>query len=249
MNSNEKDYMEIDLLRLAEALWRRAWAIILATVLGALIAFSYVTLLVTPLYRANALFYVSNRSISIAGSSLSISSGEIYAAKSLVDTYTVILKTRMTLEAVIKEADLPYSYNTLYNMVQTSSVNDTEIFQVSVTSPNREETTLIANTIAEVLPEKIANIVDGSSVKVVDYAVVPSSKISPNVTKYTMMGAVMGFVIACGIIVVLQLLDNVIHDEEYLYQTYNIPVLAAIPDLEETTSGGYYGKSKSGGKS
>ena len=240
--------MEIDLMRLLKALLHRAWAIVIAVIAGALIAFAYAALLITPLYKSKALLYVNNSSTSV-----SISTGELSAAKSLVDTYTVILKTRTTLNAVIEKAGLEYTYEELYKMIETSSVNGTEIFQIVVTSPDPKEAEVIANTVASVLPEKISNIVDGSSVKIVDYAVVPSRKDSPSVTKYTMIGAVLGFILAAGVIVVMELMDNLVKDEEYLLQTYKLPVLAAVPDLDADTSsyGGYYGKNykpSSGGK-
>ncbi len=252
MSSNEKDYMEIDLMRLLKALLHRAWAIIIATVAGAVIAFACAALLITPLYKSKALLYVNNSSISLGSTSVSISTGELTAAKSLVDTYTVILKSRMTLNTVIEKAGLSYDYDELYSMIQTDSVNGTEIFEIVVTSSDPKEAEVIANTVASVLPEKISSIVDGSSVKIVDYAVVPSRKSSPSVTKYTVIGALLGFLVAAGIIVIMELMDNLVKDEEYLIQTYNLPVLAAVPDLDADTSsyGGYYGKSQksSGGK-
>ena len=87
---------------------------------------------------------------------------------------------------------------------------------------------------------------------------VPSKKDSPSITKYTIIGALLGFIISAGVIIVMELMDNLIKDEEYLLQTYKLPVLAAVPDLDAETSssnGGYgygYGsknkKVPSGGK-
>ena len=236
MNSNEKDYMEIDLMRLLKALLHRAWAIVIAVFAGALVAFACAALLITPLYKARALLYVNNNSINLGSASLSIGTGDITASRSLVDTYTVILKTRTTLNAVIEKAGLPYDYEELYKMIETSSVNNTEIFEIVVTSHE-----VIANTSASVLPEKISNIVDGSSAKLVDYAVVPSKKDSPSITKYTIIGALLGFIISAGVIIVMELMDNLIKDEEYLLQTYKLPVLAAVPDLDAETSSSYGG--------
>lgn len=240
--NQQKDYMEIDLMRLLKAMWHKAWMIAVCTVIGAVIAFTYVTLAITPLYQARVLMYVNNNAVSLGSASVSLSAGDITLAKNLVSTYSVILKTRMTLEEVIERANLDYSYEQLVNMVSASSVNNTEVFQIVVTSPSPEEAKLIANTIAEVLPDKIANIILDKSAKVVDYAVTPRSKASPSVTKYTVIGGLLGFIICCGIIVVYELNDTLIHSEDYLLQTYNIPVLAAIPDIADVPgSKGYYG--------
>ena len=242
------DYFEIDVLRLLTAIWQRIWLVILAAVLCGAIAFSYASFLVTPLYDSSALMYVNNSSFSLGSTSFSISSAELSAAQSLVDTYIVILKTRTTLLDVIEKADLDYSYETLSNMISASAVNGTEIFKISVTSDDPQEAEKIANTIANILPQKISGIVDGSSVRIVDYAVVPSQKASPNITRYTAIGLIIGIALSCLWIVVAELLDDLVHGIDALPNHENIPVLAEIPDLEEShRSKGYYSYYKSKG--
>ena len=60
--------------------------------------------------------------------------------------------------------------------------------------------------------------------------------------KNTAIGMLLGFVIACGIIILLSLMDSTIREEEFLLEKYkDIPVLASIPDLNEDAAGGYYG--------
>ena len=104
---------EIDLLKLAAALWRKAWAIVLAVVLFATAALGYTAFFVTPLYKATALMYVNSSSISVGSTKVSISQGELSAAQSLVKTYIVILNTRSTLEEVIAQSGVPYTYEEL----------------------------------------------------------------------------------------------------------------------------------------
>lgn len=239
MEAKKDDYIEIDLLRLAGALWRRAWAIILAMLLCGLMAFSYTYFLITPLYKASALMYVNNSSITVGSTSVSLS--DLSASKTLVNTYIVILRTRLTLNEVIKQAELSYSYEKLKSMISASPVDNTEIFEITVTSADPAEAEKIANTIADVLPEKISEVVDGSSVRTVDFAVKPGRKSSPNITKNTALGLVAGFILSCGVIILLELLDEQIRSEEYLTQTYDLPVLAAVPDLFKQSGGSKYG--------
>ena len=191
--------MVIDLVQLAKALWHRAWAILLAMVIFGAAAFSYAYFLITPLYKASAMLYVNNSSLSVGSTKVDLS--DLNAAQSLVDTYIVILKTRTTLEEVIDAAALSYDYETLSDMIEAGAVNSTEVFSIEVTSPDPQEAEKIANTIAELLPDRIAEIVDGSSVRIVDYAVVPSQKASPSLSRYTLLGLLLGAVISCGVIV------------------------------------------------
>lgn len=243
--SNSNDYYEIDLNQILHALWHRLWAIILAAVIAGGALFSYAAFLITPLYEAEALMYVNNSSFSLGSTSFSISSSELTAAQSLVDTYIVILKTRTTLNEVIQEANLPYSYKELSEMITSEPVNNTEIFSVKVTSDSPQEAELIANTIAKIFPNKIVDIVDGSSVRVVDYAIVPAEKASPSITRFTAIGVFIGIVLACMIIIIREMMDTQIHSEDYLIQTYKLPVLAVIPNLFDSSDAGYYTAYKS----
>lgn len=236
MENRNDDEMEIDLLKLARALWRRAWAIMLAAVIFGGAALTYTAIFVTPLYKAEALMYVNSSNISVGGAKVSISQGELTAAQSLIKTYAVILTTRTTLNDVIEQSGVSYTYEELKEMISAQSVNSTEVFSITVTSPSPREAEMLANTIARILPEKIAAIVEGSSARIVDYAVEPAKKASPSLSKNALIGAMLGFVLACGIVVIMELTDEQIHDSDYLIQTYDIPVLAVIPDLLSATS-------------
>lgn len=236
MENRNDDEMEIDLLKLARALWRRAWAIMLAAVIFGGAALTYTAIFVTPLYKAEALMYVNSSNISVGGAKVSISQGELTAAQSLIKTYAVILSTRTTLNDVIEQSGVSYTYEELKEMISAQSVNSTEVFSITVTSPSPREAEMLANTIARILPEKISAIVEGSSARIVDYAVEPAKKASPSLSKNALIGAMLGFVLACGIVVIMELTDEQIHDSDYLIQTYDIPVLAVIPDLLSATS-------------
>lgn len=236
-----KNAVEIDLIELAKALWHRAWVIVLAMVIFGAAAFFRTVLFVTPLYQATAMMYVNNGAFAVGETSVSISPGQLTAAQSLVDTYVVILQSRSTLEKVIEEANLDYSYEQLSRMVMASPVEETEIFRVFVTSPDPREAELIANTIAKVLPDRIADIVDGSSVRVVDYAVTPKHKVSPSITRNTALGMMLGFVLSCGAITVLTVFDTTINSVDYLVENYDLPILAVIPEMfpKKPNEGGY----------
>jgi len=235
-DTNEKDYIEIDPMRLLRALWRRAWVIILAAVVFGAAMFSYASFVLKPQYTASAMLYVNNSSISVGGS-LSIESNDLIAAQSLVDTYVVILNSRKVLNEVIREAELSYSYEQLSMMISAQPVKETEVFEVSVVSYNPNEAEKIANTICAVLPEKIEEIVNGAKPTIVDYAVVPSGKSAPNITKYTAIGMLLGGVLSVIVLVIMELFDQYIRSEDYLRQAFkDIPVLAVIPDLDSDAS-------------
>ncbi len=242
--TEKTENVEIDLRELFGALLHRAWLIALVAVVGAVIVFGYTYFMVDPLYRSSTLLYVNNSGINIGSSSFSISSGELTAAQKLVDTYVVILKSRAALNEVIEEAELPYTYEQLKDMISAGAVNSTEVFEVVVTSKSPSEAEKIANTIANVLPEKISDIVNGSDVRIVDYAVIPSHRHSPSYTRNTAIGFILGAVLCAAVVILTYLFDENIRSEDYLTQNYpDIPLLSVIPDMAASRqhSGGYYG--------
>lgn len=255
MNNEE---FEIDLLKLAGVLWKKVLVILLVALLAASIAFGYSFLFVTPKYQATVSLFVNNSSFSVGASNFTISSAELTTSNRLVTTYIFVLRSRTTLEDVIAKAGLRYNAGSLSKMITATPVADTAAFNVTVTSASPTEAELIANTIATVLPERISEIVDGSSVRVVDYAIVPSSRSSPSFTTNTLIGLLIGAVLAIGIITLKFLIDErndvVIHSADELRAMYpDITVLALIPDMRLSEKKGYYYSSyyaegKKGGK-
>ena len=179
-NLEKNDEMEIDLQRLLGALLKRSWLIGIVAVVFAVAAFLGTYFFITPLYKASAMFYVNNSSLSLGDVSMSIESSDISASRNLVKSYIVILRTRETLNMVIDYAGVNKSYSQVKGMVDASSVDNTEIFQVVVTSPDPEEALALADAIAYVLPKRIGSIIEGTSAKVVDSAVLPRGSSSPN---------------------------------------------------------------------
>ena len=237
--TDKQGVMEIDLKRTLWALWRRAWIIVLVGVLCASLFFGYAHFFMTPMYSATIRVYVNN---TYGTNTPGFSSSQISAAQSLARTYMVIIKSRTVMNEVAEITGLPYTYAQLANMTVSSTVSETEVFQTVVTCANYKHAAQIANAIAEVLPEKIAAVVEGSSVRIVDYAVESNKRVSPSYSRYALIGLALGLLASAALVVVLDLLDNSINSEEYLCEVYSeFPLLAVIPDAVHTKSGSYKG--------
>ncbi len=253
INKTVEDEEYIDLGQIFGALWKHVILILMIGILCAALLFGYARFFISPQYEANALFYVNNSTLSLS-SAVRISTGELNAASDLVDTYVAILQSRANMELVIEESGVNYSYEQLRKMVSAKAVNSTGLFQVTVSSTNPEEARTLANTIAVILPDKISDIVNNSSVEVVDYAVTPHSRVSPSYMKYAAVGLLLGMLLCSTIVLLASFFDDVIHDEDYLLQNFDAPVLATIPDLMAKTPKkyGYYSAAapseKKGGK-
>ena len=127
-------------------------------------------------------------------------------------------------------------------MIAYAPSNDTEVMKVTVTCEDPYVASRIANTIAEVLPVRIAEIIDGASMEVVDTAIPDLNKIAPSITRYTAVGLMLGVVFSVVVLAVVAMMDDAIHDEEYVLRTYDYPILGKVPNLLNTGSKqyGYY---------
>lgn len=241
----KKDDMEIDLKRLTEAVVSKAGVIAIVAILCALLTFLGTFFLIKPKYESSAVFYVNNNALSVGDASISLSTGDISAAKSLVDSYIVILNTRATLNDVIDYAGVEYSYEEIKKMISAASVQDTEIFEIVVTSEDPAEAEKIANAVAYILPKRISGIIEGTSAKIVDTAVIATKPSSPNYTINTLVGFLVGLIVTIAVIALREIFDVSIRTQEDIEQCCNHPVLAAVPDMTAPSKGGYgYGEKK-----
>ena len=186
--------VEIDLLQLIEAIWKRIWIVLAATLICGLLAFVTAKFIITPTYRSSARMYVNNAT-----------------------------------ERSFRNEKTHMNVSGQFDSVKTASKHASAM-------------SYIKTCVIDILPDRIAEIVEGSSAKVVSEAKLPTQKAAPNVSKYTLVGLLLGFVASCGVIVVLEMLDTTVHDSTYLTETYDIPVLAVVPDMtKKKKHSGYYG--------
>ena len=241
-NLNRNTEIEIDLRRVIDAVLKKIWVVILATLIAGGAMFGVSSELITPMYQSKAMFYVNNQNISIGDSKLSMSTGDLSVSRGLVDTYLVVLNARSTLMDVIDYANVDYSYGQLKGMISAQAVDDTEIFQVVVTSADPVEADVIADAISYILPKKISSIIEGTSAKIVDTSIVAAAPSSPNVIKNTALGAILGMMAAVGLIALSEIFNTTIRTEEDIESVSSYPILVGVPDMMSggKSKGSYY---------
>lgn len=222
---------EISIEQMVRAVRTKGWIVGLACVLCAAISFSITYFCITPQYEATVKFYVNNSSFSVGSASISLSSGDLTAARNLVDSYIVILKTRETLNDVADYAGVNRTFSEMKEMIAAEAVGNTEIFEITVISEDPQEAEAIANAIASILPKRITSIVEGTSAKVVEAAVVPSRPSSPSYAKNSILGFIVGGILSVAAVVLWLAFDTTIRLEEDITRRCKYPLLATVPDM------------------
>lgn len=224
MNQN----IEIDLGIVAKVLLKRIWIILLCAILVGVGSLIYTVNFVQPMYQANVTMYVNNNS---SKDNQYVSSSDLAVALRLVTTYVNIIKSDRVLERVIEDTGLMLTTSQVRAMISAEPEGETEMFRVTVTSANPQMSADIANTIAKVAPAEIAEIIEGSSAKIIDEARVPQKHSYPSYGVRAVVGFLIGGFLAIFVFVLMYLLDIRIRSEEDLKNICDVPVLGVIPNL------------------
>lgn len=227
----ENLYATIDLKDYGKLLLKRIWVVVLCVVLLGSATFVYTKVAVSPMYEAGISVYVNNSSQK--GSSY-VSSSDLAVARVLAETYVNIIQSDRVLDEVIARTGLRMNANQLRGLVKAEPVNETEMFRVVVTTTSPKISADLANVIADVAPGVISEIIEGSSAKIIDYAKVPETPSSPSVSRNTLIGAILGLVLAAGLVFLEMIFNTRIQTEEDLTRVYDMPVLGSIPDMSES---------------
>jgi capsular polysaccharide biosynthesis protein len=228
---DEEMTISIDFMSLFELLVSKIKMIVFMVVIFAVMGALVSKFVIVPKYTATVTFYVNNNKNSV---SQNLSYSDLSAASMLVPTYIELIKSKSVLKTVEDKINTGFTSDQLASMISASEQgDDTQLMVLQVTNSNPENAYLIANAIADIAPTKIVELMDGSSVKVVDYAEMPTVPTSPNVTKNTMLAAILGLILSVGIIFLRYILETSIKSEDDIKRMFpNIPVIGVVPEIE-----------------
>lgn len=222
----EQDEDTIDLLELALGLLEHWKLIAVTAVTGAVLMALYTFFLVTPMYKATATIYVVSRNDSVLNFS------DLQVGSELTSDYIKVFEMWEVHEKVISNLDLDYTYTNMASMLSVTNTSDTRMLDITVTNPDPEEAAAIANEYADVGAKYISEKIKTDEPTLMSSARVPENPFSPNKAKNILLGFVVGFVLACGVVVVRILLDDTYKTAEDIRKYAGLVVLASVPMAE-----------------
>lgn len=212
----------IDLIEVAMVLLSKLWIIILCAVIG-LAGFGYWSYaMITPTYQASSMIYVTK---SAAITSLA----DLQLGTQLTDDFIVIGKSHEVIDEVISELDLDASYESLCNTIQITNPGGTHILKISVINEDPALAADISNTTANVLRQRIAEVLNTEAPSFLEKALVPTHKHAPDNMRNALKGGLIGGGLAAAIIILLYLMDDRIQDKQDVAKYLGLNTLAAVP--------------------
>ncbi len=228
---------EIDLIELLYFLLGKAKYIILAAVLGAVLAILYTLFLVTPQYEAQSELYVTNSADSVLNLS------DLQIGSYLASDYIEVFDTWEVKQQVIDNLSLgnEYTYKKLGEMVAVSNPSNTRILRITVKSPDPAMAMKIANEYAKVVRDFVSDIMSTEKPNILSSALQPVAPVSPSKTRNALIGFLLGAVAVGGILVVQFIMDDKIKSTDDIQRYAGLPTLAVIP-LAGQGNKSHYGK-------
>ena len=240
--NNDKEEDTIDLGAIFNLLLARIGWIILMGVLVGIVAFVITTFVIVPKYTTSTQILVINENKNAADSAgNAVNFSNIQSSTYLAKDYVYMITSKPVMQQVISELGLQdISYSDLASQISVTTPDDTRILIISVTDENPVKAKQIADSVRENSIEHIQSVIGTDTVRSIDGdigAVVPTSQSSPNVKRDTILGVLLGIIIACAIIILRYILDDSIKTEEDVHNRIGLSVLVNMPfknDIEKS---------------
>lgn len=239
-NQSQDNVIEIDLYELFHLLLSKLWLIIAVGMFTGLIAMGISKFALTPTYQSTTKIYILNKQ-----NDQNVTYSDVQMGTQLAKDYKELINSRYVLEEVIQKQKLNMDYNSLLSKVAVTTPADTRVVAITVTDTDQVRAMNVANCIREVASDHIQNVMDVEAVNVVESANMPTKKAGPSVSKWSMVGGMLGVLIVCAIAIIGYLMDDTIKSSEDVEKYLGLSTLALIPlSNEQTVASNKKGKKK-----
>ena len=178
--------------------------------------------------------YQSNTTIVLVGESKKeYSQSDSQLNQNLIGTYSEIIKSRKVLSKVIDNLKLKMSVEELSSHITTSSVEETEIIQITVENEKAKDAKKITDEVADVFSEEIQDIYNLENVAIIDKAEEAKSPFNVNYVKDNIIYLMIGVVLSFGVVFVMYYFDTSIKSSEIVEEKLGLTVIGVVPKEEK----------------
>lgn len=196
---------------------------------------------IAPTYSSYTTMYVyaTQQSESVG----SITNSDLVAAESLASTYREILQSNTVLASVCEYVNAEWTDNWLTSadldkLVEVSTISDTQLLKIEVTTAKPELSQLIAKGFAAVGPTEIVRVTKAGGVEIVDDAVLPIEPDGPDLIPNTVLALAAGLMASAVFFLIRGIYDTTIYTEADLDASVALPILGALPVIEQSDEAG-----------
>lgn len=229
----------IDLRRLVKILRKNLLMLIVWTLGLGIVAAADAEFLIQPKYTASTQILVNNKeNKDQAGQAYNNQQADVQ----LINTYKDIITNQVILQEATKYLANPetshangkaydLSVAELKDALSVSTQTNSQVFTLNAEASNPTEAKAMANTVASVFKKRVKKIMDVNNVTIVSSATTPKTKSFPNVKLFALAGAVVGFVISFGYLLIKELFDTTVRTNEFMTDELNLVNLGQVSHM------------------
>lgn len=205
---------------------------VLFTIITCILGAVYTIFLQKPKYQSYATVILNG-----SENASTITTTDITINKSLIDTYTEVIKSRRVLDQVIQKLEMEDSYKELVGKIKVTDVNDAEIIKITVKYSSPENAQKIANAIAIFFTKEVTTLFNLSNVSILDEAVIDENPCNINYPLQALISMGAGLVISCIIVFVMYSFDTTIKSAEQIEQRIKLSTIGKVRELHNLEKG------------
>lgn len=221
------DEMEIDLLELFHVLWSKALVILLSTAAVGLAAMLVTQVFLTPQYQSTTKMYILTQQ-----NNETVTSSDLQASEQLTQDCAAMIQSRQVAESVISQLGLDISAEELLSKVTVTTSTNTRIITIDVQDEDPYLACETANALRTIAAVTIQNVMNIEAANVFEEANLPENPVSPSTMRNTLIGAILGFVIAVAAILISYLMNDTIRTSDDVERYLHLSTLGTIPLAE-----------------
>lgn len=229
---------EITLKGLFEIIKSKILIIISATVLVTTAAAVITKFYISPEYTSSIKLCVVGDFDTEGGSSVSNENSMINYVKNLIETCIETLNAQdayVQINSNLRELNASYENTNIDSSnVRIEQVGNSNVLRVTATTENAQLSYDTCQAFETMAKERVP-IIGEVQIEKIDSPVLATAPSSPNMLKNCILGALIGFVVSCGIVILIEMLDNTVKDGLETARQLDILLLCEIPDLYSAT--------------
>ena len=213
-----------------EALRKRWLMIVSITLIATIVSAAVSFFVIKPQYEASTKVFIGKAE----SENKSYSQDEVMMYQKLMKTYSETIKTKDLLSRGLKGTSFNLEPSEILDNLTVVTIEGTQILQIKYKSKNPQEAKAVIEGVSGEFIKTSNELVPNGNIKIIEAVELPENPVSPNIIMNIAIAFALGSIVAVGLAVLLEFLDNTIKNKEQLERDFEIPVIGLIPRVKES---------------
>jgi len=225
--------MELKLM--IQMLRKRLWLIVVFVVICTAGAGLYSKYMITPMYEASSTLIVNKMNLDQEGAR-GLDLNEITSNIMLINSYKVIITSASIMDKVVQQhPDMQVTSTELIDKLQVITAQNSQVITLKMRDPSYNRAMKIVNAVSQVFKEEIPRIMKVDNITLLDNAKPQNNPVpvSPKLKMNVALAFAASFLLAVGIVLLLEYLDDTVRNEYDVERYLELTTLGAIRKMKK----------------